>query len=303
MARTLPSLNALRAFEAAARRASFTLAAEELNVTHAAISRHIRELEARLGTSLFVRTGRGVALTDTGRMLGARLTPLFDAIAEAAEAATTRSRGRGRTLSISVEVAFASSWLVPRLGSFTERHPEVELAIDPSDRLVDFRSTACDIALRYGRGAWPEVAAEELVALDVFPVVSPELHRRLGIEEPGQLDRAVLLHQESRQAWADWLALAGLPSGQRPGPSFQGHLALQAAIAGQGYALGDTVTAADAMLAGTLIKPFAPRLKAGSYFLVSAPHATPTPAARAFRNWLEAELRTTLEAMQRLVSG
>ena len=136
MARQLPSLNALKAFEAAARNVSFTDAAAELFVTHAAVSRHVRELEESLGTELFTRTGRGVALTEAGRRFGTQLTPLFDQLAEAAREAA--AVGAARTLKVSVEPAIASRWLVARLGKFNALHPDIELTIDPDSRLVDF---------------------------------------------------------------------------------------------------------------------------------------------------------------------
>src|SRR4029079_12829971 len=138
MARRLPSLNALKAFEAASRHESFTEAAAELFVTHAAISRHIRELEEWLGTELFSRTGRGVALTDAGRRFGNRLTPLFDNMAEATREAA--AQGTVRTLNVSVEPSIASRWLVPRLGRFNELHPDIELNIDPHHPLPHFSS-------------------------------------------------------------------------------------------------------------------------------------------------------------------
>src|SRR5262245_48241763 len=160
MARRLPSLNALKAFEAGARLESFTEAAGELFVTHAAISRHIRDLEDWLGTDLFVRTGRGVELTEAGRRFGGRLTPMFDAMAEATREAA--AQGQVRTLNVSVEPAIASRWLVPRLGKFRDLHPDIELNIDPSSRLVDFRSGEADLGVRYGLGGWPDVEMVKL---------------------------------------------------------------------------------------------------------------------------------------------
>ncbi len=149
MGRRLPSLNALKAFEAAARLESFTDAAAELFVTHAAVSRHIRDLEEWLGTQLFIRTGRGVDLTDAGRRYVSRLTPLFDQLAEATREAA--AVGDVRSLNVSVEPAFASRWLVPRLGRFNELHPDIELAIDPTNTLVNFRAGEADLGIRYGR--------------------------------------------------------------------------------------------------------------------------------------------------------
>src|SRR5690348_8389479 len=153
MARRLPSLNALRAFEAAARHVSFTDAATELFVTHAAVSRHIRELEEWLGTQL------------------------FDNMAEATLEAA--AQGTVRTLNVSVEPAIASRWLVPRLGRFNELHPDIELNIDPDNRLVDFRSDRADLGIRYGLGRWGDVEVQKLISdVDIFPVCSPRLIKK-----------------------------------------------------------------------------------------------------------------------------
>lgn len=168
MARRLPSLNALKAFEAAARLESFTEAAGELFVTHAAISRHIRDLEEWLGTQLFLRTGRGVELTEAGRRFGSRLTPLFDAFADATREAA--AQGDVRILNVSVEPAIASRWLVPRLGRFQELHPDIELNIDPTSRLVDYRAGEADVGIRYGLGRWSDVETIKLVDnIEIFP--------------------------------------------------------------------------------------------------------------------------------------
>ena len=182
MARRLPSLNALRAFEAAARHESFTDAAGELFVTHAAVSRHIRELEEWLGTELFTRTGRGVDLTDAGRRFGNRLTPLFDNMAEATLEAA--AQGTVRALNVSVEPAIASRWLVPRLGRFNELHPDIELNIDPDNRLVDFRSDKADLGIRYGLGRWGDVEIQKLISdVDIF--FAHYFEPQLFIELPG----------------------------------------------------------------------------------------------------------------------
>ena len=160
MGRRLPSLNALKAFEAAARLESFTEAAAELFVTHAAISRHVRDLEEWLGTQLFIRTGRGVDLTEAGRRFATRLTPLFDQIADATREAA--AVGEVRELKVTVEPAIASRWLVPRLGRFNDLHPDIELSIDPTTELADFRFGNVDVGIRYGAGGWPDVEAVKL---------------------------------------------------------------------------------------------------------------------------------------------
>jgi LysR family glycine cleavage system transcriptional activator len=176
MRRRLPSLNQLRAFEAAARPQSFSKAADELFVTHAAVSRHVRELEEWLGTKLFVRTGRGVVLSDAGKRYAARLTPIFDAIAEATRDAMIE--GDSSHLTVAPDGAFASRWLIPRLGSFNAAHPEIELSVSPGEYISDFYKGEDDIAIRYGTGGWPEVEAELLCTARIFPVCAPTRHRR-----------------------------------------------------------------------------------------------------------------------------
>jgi LysR family transcriptional regulator, glycine cleavage system transcriptional activator len=173
MARRLPSLNGLKAFEAAARNESFSVAAAELFVTHAAISRHIKELEEYLGTQLFTRTGRGVELTEPGRRFGNSLTPLFDKLANASREAA--AGGDVRSLKVSVEPSIASRWLVGRLGLFNTLHPDIELSIDPTSQLVDFYADEVDLGIRYGLGGWEDVEAVKLSDVVIFPVCAPTL--------------------------------------------------------------------------------------------------------------------------------
>lgn len=294
MARRLPSLNALKAFEAAARLESFTEAAGELFVTHAAISRHIRDLEEWLGTQLFLRTGRGVELTEAGRRFGSRLTPLFDAFADATREAA--AQGEVRTLNVSVEPAIASRWLVPRLGRFKELHPDIELNIDPTSRLVDFRSGDADVGIRYGLGRWPDVEIVKLVDnIEIFPVCSPQLLAGRASLAPAELADFNLLHEARKQFWTDWLTQAGVNGVEDwRGTVFQNHLAIEAAESGQGFALGDQILCTDAILEGWLVRPFALDMKDhGSYFFVRAKASKESAPARSFREWLMSELADT----------
>jgi len=293
VARRLPSLNALKAFEAAARHESFTEAAAELFVTHAAVSRHIRDLEDWLGTELFQRTGRGVDLTEAGRRYGAKLTPLFDALAEATREAA--AVGDVRTLKVSIEPAFASRWLVPRLGRFSELHPDIELNIDPTNRLADFRSGDADIGLRYGPGGWSDVDAIRLTDTYIFPVAAPSLLKRATGLTPQGLADYNLLHESRKQWWADWLAAAGVTGVEDwRGTTFQNHLAIEAAEAGQGFALGDQILCTDSLVEGWLVRPFNFDLKDhGTYWIVRAKGSRETSPARAFREWVMAEMVET----------
>jgi LysR family glycine cleavage system transcriptional activator len=293
MARRLPSLNALKAFEAAARHESFTDAAEELFVTHAAISRHIRELEETLGTDLFIRTGRGVKLTESGQRFGSLLTPLFDRMAEAVREAA--AQGKVRTLAVSIEPSIASRWLVPRLGRFNALHPDIELAIDPTSRLVDFRAGEADIGLRYGAGHWDDVEAAKLSDSVSFPVCSPRLIAGRSGLAPADLRDFNLLHEQRKQWWADWLALAGVSNVEDwRGTVFQNHLAIEAAEAGQGFALADQILVTDAILEGRLARPFDIDMKdQWSYYIVRPKGSKESAPARAFREWLLGEMAET----------
>ncbi len=289
MSRRLPSLNALRAFEAAARHVSFTLAAAELNVTHAAISRHIRELEADLGTKLFHRTGRGVALTGAGKDFASDLAPAFELLAGACNR-FDRPRGREH-LVISSEVPFAALWLVPRLGRFTAKHPRIDLEIDPDNRLVDFSKNEANLGIRYGRGTWRDVDALKLCECAMTPVCSPALMKSLKIKSAAGLSRATLLQDESKRLWPTWLEAAGVArTVAASGPTLKGHLAIPAAEAGQGFALADDIMAGDAILKRRLVQPFGVRSSDHSYFLVRRAGSRESAAERAFREWLTAEI-------------
>jgi LysR family transcriptional regulator, glycine cleavage system transcriptional activator len=293
MARRLPSLNALKAFEAAARHESFSDAATELFVTHAAISRHIRDLEESLGTELFNRTGRGVELTEAGRRFGERLTPLFDQIADASREAA--AVGAARTLRVSVEPAFASRWLVGRLSRFNDLHPDIELTIDSTNRLVDFYVDDVDIGVRYGNGIWDGVEAAKLSDVVIFPVCEPKLIADDPKLTPEGLGEYTLLHENRKQWWADWLAAAGVKAEMDwRGTIFQNHLAIEAAEAGAGFALGDQILCTDALVEGWLVKPFATDMKDhGGYWIVRKKGSKETAVVKAFREWLLSELVET----------
>lgn len=289
--RRLPSLNALRAFEAAGRHESFSSAAEELFVTHASISRHVKHLEAWLGRPLFERHSRGVRLTETGERYLHHLTQTFDALHEATR--EVRVEPEEVELAISVEVTFAMRWLVPRLGDFQARHPEIELNLEADDDCIDFRKHPFDLAIRYGEGGWPDVEAEPLVELEAFPLCSPDFLKGKHIKEPRDLLAYPLLHEDSKQWWRDWLEAAGVERIERPrGHLYQSaHMTLEAAEAGQGLALGDNVAAADALTEGWLVSPLDFAVPAGGYWLVQPKETKPSEAAQAFRSWLLAAIQ------------
>ncbi|MFO1090193.1 MAG: transcriptional regulator GcvA [Hyphomicrobiales bacterium] len=303
MGRRLPSLNALRAFEAAARHESFTVAAEELFVTHAAVSRHIRDLEEWLGVELFRRTGRGVELTEAGARYGRDLTPLFDGLAEATRSIV--ASGQTRRLAVTVEPGFASRWLVPRLGRFSALHPDIELVVDPDPRVVSFHEGEFEIGIRSGGGNWPEIDSTLIAPFIVFPVCSPSLLKGRALTSPEELKEFTLLHTYSREWWADLLRSAGVDVADAwRGPMFQNHLAIEAAEAGQGFALGDEVVCTDALVEGWLVKPLAIEIKEpGGYHLVRLKGTKDSPPARAFREWLIAEMADTMRRFAPYRSG
>ncbi|KIT15600.1 LysR family transcriptional regulator [Jannaschia aquimarina] len=169
----MPSLAALRAFEAAAREGSFTRAAAALNVTHAAIAQHVRGLEAELGRTLVVRDGRGIAATEDGKVLAEALTQGFETIG--AGIARLRADDAARPLTISVTPAFATNWLMPRVGDFWARHPEIQINISPAIELTDLRRDGIDVAVRYGRGPWPPYDAKLLTDGEFWIVARPDL--------------------------------------------------------------------------------------------------------------------------------
>ncbi|MCC7252818.1 transcriptional regulator GcvA [Hyphomicrobium sp.] len=298
MVRNLPPLNALKAFEAAARHESFTLAAAELNVTHAAISRHIRELEGWLGTKLFVRTGRGVELTERGKSYVIDLTRGLDLIAAATEGVSGRRRRRRQQLSVTVEPSFAALWLVPRLGRFTEANPDISLVLDSSNRLADFGRGEADVGVRYGRGVWSNVAAEKLTGTNLTLVCSPALLRERHIHFPSDLQPGLLLQEESRRYWMEWLTAAGVADRIAPeGPTLGLHLTVPAAEAGQGFALADEIISADALVGGRLVRPFTVAVRTYGYYFVRGADRKETRAMAAFRVWLSAEIAHTLDAV------
>jgi len=300
MSGTLPPLSALRAFEAVARRVSFSRAAEELNVTPGAVSQQIRLLEELLGHSLFVRNKRSVALTEAAT----RMLPDIQAGLEALARATSRSRiaaSLDRTLTISVAPSFASKWLLPRLGDFTNQYPDIDLRISATVGLADFRRDDVDLAIRLGRGNYPDLYVEPLFAEKLAPLCSPELLKAKGrLRKPDDLRKFRLLHDisipgESEQSsWERWLKLAGATqvTAQRGARFSLAELALQAAIDGAGVVLGRMVLAEADLAAGRLVRPFKVVLPLDvSYFLVMAKGSIRRQEIQCFRDWLYSRLR------------
>ena len=241
---------------------------------------------------LFRRLHRGVALTETGDRYRRALTPAFDRMA-AATAEVLRDDASAR-LTVTVEPAFAARWLVPRLGGFRRLCPDIELELDPSNRLVDFRAETVDLGIRYGTGPWAGVTAVHLMDLRTFPVCSPKLVEQLGgLEDPEDLRQVTLLHEETREWWHLWFedaGVTGMETGRGPLLS-DTNLALEAAVAGQGVALGDSVLAADDLARGRLVKLFDIETPCEeAYYVVAPPASFDLPVVQAFRDWLVAEM-------------
>jgi LysR family transcriptional regulator, glycine cleavage system transcriptional activator len=287
-ARKLPPLNALRAFEAAARHLSFKRAAAELHVTQAAVSHQVRALEAELGLALFVRLHRALALTPAGARCLPHLCAAFDRLEDAAK--SVRGRAATPRLVLSIVPSFGANWLVPRLGRFRARHPEIDLVVLSSSDLVDFARDPVDVGVRFGQGRYPGVRADLLQAEEYFPVASPKLARRL--RKLGDLRRHTLLHDESHDEWRAWLASAGV-TGVDPerGVVFSDSSQLvAAAAAGQGVALARALLAEPYLRAKTLVRPFPGSVPAAfAYFVVCAEERADEPAIRAFRDWIRRE--------------
>lgn len=288
--RRLPSLKALRAFEAAARHGSFSAAAGELSVTHAAISHQIRALEEDLGAQLFHRTGRHVELNERGQKLFPALTAAFDQMSEAWALAGAKDSA---ALTVSVEPSFAARWLVLRLGKFNRAHPEIELRLLPSAEVVDFSREDVDIGVRYGLGGWPDVVSEKLFEATVYPVCAPSLiDPRKPIRKPEDLKAYPLLHEETMQHWLNWLEQAGVkhPRWAAKGPLFiEASLALQAAASGQGVALAnDTLAMAD-LAEGRLVRLFDIEMPDEEGYWLVYPEGPRKPKVDAFRNWIREE--------------
>jgi LysR family glycine cleavage system transcriptional activator len=291
MGRRLPPLNTLPDFEAAARHLSFTKAAEELNVTHGAVSRQVKSLEDYLGVPLFRRLNRALRLTDEGQTYARSVRALLDSLAES----TRRLRAaRDAGLTVSTTFSFTSGWLVPRLGRFRALHPEIDVRLQANDRVTDFERDNVDLAIRYGRGQYPGLAAERLLSDDYAPVGSPALLKgKHPLRKPADLRHHVLLHEENNEVdWRMWLAAAGIEGiDASRGPIFShSPMAIQAAIHGEGVALGRTALIEEELASGRLVRLFDLRLKADmAYYIVHPPRAVERPMVRAFRDWLLAE--------------
>lgn len=293
MKRSLPPLNALRTFEAAARLGSFSEAAQELYVTHGAVSRAVRELEDWLGIPLFHRKGRRVALTELGRGYLLEISAAFDRIALAT--ARLLEQREARLLYVDALPTFTMRWLIPRLPRFQIQNPGVELRLTTSDRPITGASEGFDVAIRRGPEPWPSLRAERFLDERSTPVCTPALLREGAIREPKDLLRATLLEADTRpDAWRDWLRAHG-PARAAPAHRLRFdhfYLTLQAAQDGLGVAMGPLPIIDDDLVTGRLVAPFPDHVVAArSYFSLVPEARQADPAVAAFVAWLQHEGR------------
>lgn len=280
-------LNALRAFEAAARHLNFTRAAIELHVSQGAVSHQVAQLERRLGTRLFHRLPRGLALTDEGHALVPVVADAFDRVA-----ATLDQYADGRfreALKVGVVGTFATGWLLPRLDAFARTHPSIDLRISTNNNRVDLAGEALDYAIRFGDGAWHGTHAEPLLAAPMAPLCAPALAARL--KSPADLLHERLLRSYRADEWTLWFAGAGIATPMLRGPIFDSSaLMAAAAAAGQGVALAPPSMFARELAAEQLVQPFAATIDAGRYWLTRLMSRPASDAMQRFRGWLLAEI-------------
>ncbi len=304
MPRRLPPLNALKAFEAAARSESFTRAAEELNVTQGAVSHQVKALEATLGLKLFNRERQGLVLTETGREYLAVARDALDRIALGTERLVQRQRSG--FLSVSTSPDFAAKWLVHRLGRFADSHPDIDLRISSTEHHVDFAREDVDVAVRHGDGKWAGLYATRLCSEQLFPVCSPKLlGGRKRVAKPSDLLKFPLLRLHDWSTWARWFEAAGIRDAVAHGPILnRASMLIDAAVEGQGIALARTLLAAWDLINGRLIRPIDVCLRTSNTYWVVSPQVTSTLAkVAAFRKWVLAEAAADGRRLQALGLG
>ena len=279
-------LNALRAFEAAARHLNFTRAATELCVSQGAVSHQVAQLEQRLGTLLFRRLPRGLALTDEGQALVPVVAEAFDRMGATLD---RFADGRMReALTLGVVGTFANGWLLDRLADFTRLHPHIDLRIMTNNNRVDLAGEGLDYAIRFGDGAWHGTQADPIMTAPLTPLCAPETARRIG-SDAAALAREPLLRSYRADEWPRWFAKADLPCPPLRGPMFDSSiLMVAAAMAGHGVALAPALMFERELRSERLVRPFAQDIPAGSYWLTRLMSRQETLAMRQFRAWLMA---------------
>ncbi|CAM5217809.1 LysR family glycine cleavage system transcriptional activator OS=Castellaniella defragrans OX=75697 GN=HNR28_001162 PE=3 SV=1 [Castellaniella defragrans] len=289
MSDRLPSLKALRIFEAAGRHRGYSSAAEELFLTHSAVSHQIKALEAELGTKLFRRVGHSMLLTEDGQRLHHAMNKALTLIAKGV--AEVRADDRPQTLNVSAPPSLAI-WLVPRLANFRRRHPQLEINLSGAIALVDFSHDDVDLALRFGHGVWPGLRADRLPLDDLvyLAVCSPTYrHGRLP-RTVGALRKCTLIHHPF-MSWAEWFKTAGgAVEPSMPGPHFNEYLlAMQAALSGQGVMLANSIMISAELASGQLVPVLQDQLafrQSSAYYIVFPESRTMPSKARVFCDWL-----------------
>ena len=291
MARRLPNLNGLKAFEAAARHESFTKAAEELCVTQGAVSHQVKALEAELGLKFFNREPKQLVITEAGRGYLEVVRDALDRIASGTDRLLQRQSSG--VLTVSTSPNFASKWLVHRLGRFAEAHPSIDLRVSATLQHVDFTREDIDITVRHGDGSDLGLDITRLYTEELLPVCSPALLRGPHpLRQPADLAHHTLLHMDHRQDWSKWLDAAGVTNVDLSrGPVFnQASIGIDAAVDGQGVALARTGLAAHDLITGRLVRPFELALPVSYAYWIVCPRATANlPKITTFRDWLLAE--------------
>jgi LysR family glycine cleavage system transcriptional activator len=284
----LPPLAPLRAFEAAARLGSFSRAADEISVTHSAISHQVRALERSLGTALFHRNGRRVTLTEAGRHFADRVASALREIAEAAELLRRSDRDKN-VLTITTLPSFAARWLMPRLGRFMEQHPKIEVNLHTSVGLVDLEREGVDLAIRFGKGEWPGLEAVKFLDDELFPVASPRFNRGRLPARPAELAKFRLMRSDD-EFWAPWFRAARVKIDEPRSPVFSDSaFLLQAAVDGRGIALARRSIAEDDLRAGRLVRLFDISAPAHGANYLAWPKGRLSSNAALLRDWLQQE--------------
>lgn len=287
MRRRFLPLNALCTFEVAARHLSYSRAAEELCVTHSAVSHQIRALEENLGAELFRRSGRAMLLTNTGEKLYANVRDGFGRVRQGVD--ELRAKARRRVLTIGVLPGFAVRWLIPRLPGFSKTHPDMVVNLRASMTLTDFSREELDVAIRFGPGSWPGLNAEKLLDEQLIPVCSPRYRGGRLPRTPRELSRCTLLHELS-EPWNQWFLSAGIALATiQKGPEFsESNMLLRAATEGQGIALALGALVKQELRTGELVQCL-PGVRARYAYYVVHPKMVAPPRVTAFKAWLKSQ--------------